>query len=281
MEFEGLSEERADYRNRGLPCKCPVDHVMLALILRKESMSSNYRPEHVEPTWKIQEYRRDHDGPRRHLPPHAYEQPARPPPHPEAEDVASVLGLPAHSITPEILAALMPLLAELDRLHWLVEQSERRLAWHEGQSDRHSVVACLTRRALVRDLDAFLGSGDSYGTLAVVQVTGVEILHQFHGLAAGDAAMRHIAGNILGALRASDLVGCLGGSDFAIVLPGTETALARPKLEQICARIAEPPFHWDGQIVALTASFGLHALQADFGAEQALMAADRARRGVE
>ncbi|HTH16712.1 MAG TPA: diguanylate cyclase [Magnetospirillum sp.] len=241
-------------------------------------MGSDYRTERVDPPWRIQEFAHGHDGQqRRHLPAHAYEAPPRKEPHSTA-DVAQVLGLPAESVTPQMIDAVVPLLAEIDRLHWLADQAEHRANWAERQSDRHSLVPCLTRRAFVREVDALLGGGDANGTLAVIHVSGVENLRLVHGLAAGDGALRHIAGNIIGALRASDVIGCLSGSDFGILLAGTPVDQARIKVEEILGRIDHPQYSWDGQLIALIPSFGLHALASGDSAELALAAADLARR---
>lgn len=242
-------------------------------------MSDEYRTEKVSRTRDIHEYARDgHDGQRRHLPPHAYENPVRPPVH-TASDAALVLGLPADRLTPEILGALQPLLAELERLRWKAEQSDRRQNWLEQQSDRHSVVPCLTRRAFMRELDAYLGSG-GHGVVALLQVAGVEALRQLHGLAAGEGALRHICANVIGAVRATDMVGCLGGSDFAILLPGSDYPHSRDKLDEIVGHMAQPPFTWLGQRIPLQPAWGLHVLNVGEGAEQAVAAADRHRRGM-
>lgn len=244
-------------------------------------MGSDYRTERVDPTPRVPEYAAGHDGPpRRHLPPHAYESREAPRHHPQAADVASVLGLPADAVTPALLAALTPLLAEMDRLHWAAEQAEHRANWLESRSDRHSVVPCLTRRAFVRELDSFLAGGDTIGTLAVVQVAGIEALRQFYGIAAGEGALRHIAAVILGALRNSDMVGCVGGSDFVVLLPGTTEEQARPKLDSIRARMTDPPYTWMGQRIPMQVAYGLHTLAPGDSGESAIAAADLARRGA-
>ncbi|HLO76313.1 MAG TPA: diguanylate cyclase [Magnetospirillum sp.] len=242
-------------------------------------MGTEYRAERVDPAYRVQEYAPGHDGPpRRHLPPHAYEQPPRPTPHPTAADVASVLGLPASAVTPALLAAVAPLLAEIDRLHWVAEQAEHRAAWLDRHSDRHSVVPCLSRRAFVRELDSFLTGGDGHGTLALLQVGGIEALRRIHGLAAGEGALRHVAGCVLGAVRATDMVGCLGGSDFAVLLAGTSEEMARAKMEAICDRIVSPPFIWQDGRIALVPACGFHELRAGDSAEASIAAADLARR---
>lgn len=246
-------------------------------------MANEYRTERVEPSLRTQGYASGREGASRHhnQPFHAYEQAARVSPPPEASDVASVLGLPAEAVTPALLTAITPILAEIERLHWLSDQAERRSSWLEQQSDRHSVVPCLTRRAFVRELESFLVSGESSGTVALVQVAGIEALRQIYGLAAGEGALRHVAAVVVGALRASDMVGCLGGSDFAILLPGTSEDQARPKVEAICARIPDPPFTWLGHRIPLLPAMGTHQLAPGENAEAAIAAADRQRRGLE
>lgn len=245
-------------------------------------MANEYRTERVEPSLRVQGYASGHESQsRRHLPSHAYEQAARSAPAPEAADVASVLGLPAEAVTPALLEAVTPLLAEIERLHWLADQAEHRAHWLERQSDRHSVVPCLTRRAFVRELESFLAGGQAFGSVALVQVAGIEALRQIYGLAAGEGALRHVAAVVVGALRASDMVGCLGGSDFAILMPGTTLDQARTKIEAICARIPDPAFTWLGHRIPLQPAMGLHELTAGDSAEAAIAAADRARRGLE
>lgn len=241
-------------------------------------MGDEYRTERVERSMLVNEFAREHENARRHLPPHAYETHAEPKGHPSAADVASVLGLPAEAVTQALLTALVPLLAETDRLRWELDQAERRLNWRERQADRHSVVPCLTRRAFMRETESFLAGGDSHGTLAVLQVAGIEALRQIYGLAAGEGALRHCCANILGAVRTTDLVGCLGSSDFALLLPGAGAEEARIKLDEIVDRIKDPAYTWLGQRIPLTPAYGVATLNG--GAEQALAAADRNRRGL-
>lgn len=244
-------------------------------------MGDKYRTAPVQPSFLVNEFAREHENARRQLPAHAYESPEKPKAHPSAADVASVLGLPPDQITPELIAGLAPLLAEMDRLRWELDQAERRLSWRERQADRHSVVPCLTRRAFVRELESFCAGGDAHGVLAVLQVAGVEALRQIYGMAAGEGALRHCGANVLGALRATDLVGCVGGSDFAILLPGAGLAEGRAKLDEIVGRIKEPAYTWLGQRIPLTPAYGLVALDTSDGAEQAMAAADRDRRGLK
>lgn len=219
-----------------------------------------------------------HEPPRR--PGSPYPQAAVDPATPaNPEDVARVLGLPVRLLTPEAIGAISALEAELAHLREAVDRHRHREAWLERQGDRDPVAPALNRRAFLRELDGWLLARRP-GCLMLLHGGGVERLRLVHGVAAGEGALRHLAANILGALRSTDVVGLLGGSDFAILMPGADETAARLKLAEICARINGPPFTWMGQPVTLATLVGVHALAEGEGGEEALAAADRARRGL-
>lgn len=246
-------------------------------------MADKYRTERVLGPRQTTEFPTQHDLPQQQR--RGYD--AYAPPHPPASarhsvhDVALVLGLSAGALTPEVLAAVEPILAEMDLLRGQVEQLRRQQAFLERAADRHAVAPCLNRRAFVREVESFMQGGGTEAALAVVHAGGIERLSQLHGLAAGEGALRHACAGILAALRSSDVVGCLGGGAFGILFTAAAPSAAAGKLAEICRRINEQPFTWLGQPVPLSLQTGLHAPQPGEGAEQALAAADRARRGLE
>lgn len=238
----------------------------------------------TEPVWKtalINEFAHDRDtsSGRRHADPYAQAAEASVE-KPTASDVASVLGLPVNQVTPEMLTALAPLLAELDRLRREHEHTTRRLTALQLTSDRHSVVPCLNRRAFIREVDSFLRGGGA-GMVAVLHAGRHEILRQAQGLTAGEGALRHVCAVLLQELRQTDVLGCVGGSDFAVLLPGCDPMDARVRMARVCVRINDPPFRWMGQPQALTTLAGYHQIGKGEDAETALAAADRNLRGIE
>ncbi len=192
-------------------------------------------------------------------------------------DVASVLGLPADSLNPTLLAALTPLLDEMDALRWQAGQESRRRALLEQAADRHWLLPCYNRRAFLRELDALLAGGAAEGYLALIHVGGLEELRLDHGLAAADDALRHVGATILGNLRVSDMVGGLGGGDFAAVMLGRQAdPTAKPR--EIARRINDPPLVWEGQPVVLPVAVGVAPLAPGLAAGQVLGEADRVLR---
>lgn len=77
----------------------------------------------------------------------------------------------------------------------------------------------------------------THGTLAVlfIDLDDFKRINDTHGHTVGDAALRHAAKFLLGALRETDVVGRWGGDEFLAVLPDcTEEGLRR-----ICETLAE------------------------------------------
>lgn len=240
-------------------------------------MSKGYGTEPIFRISPATEYPHEREGRRR---PHPYAHIPEPVVHHDAEDVASVLGLPAEAMAPEVVEALSNVLEEIERLRFHNAQSEHRLRHLEHLADHHTIVPALNRRGFIRELESFLTGGESDGVLAVIHVGGVEALSAVHGLAACEGALRHICATILQEMRATDLVGCIGPSDFAILMTLCGEADARAKLDDVIAHVNDPSFTWMGQPERLAVQWGMHPLFAGEGAEQALATADRRRRGL-
>lgn len=248
-------------------------------------MSDNYRAEPVYRSGRLRPLDRHPSDTGRythhqsHLPPHAYEPPPRPPVPADAGDVARILGLDGRHLTDDILAAVTPLLGELDRLREHADRAEHRAAWMERQSDSHPVVPCLTRRAFLRELDAYL-AGDGDGIVALVSVGGMEALRRREGLAAADAGLYHAATAMIGALRASDLIACLGGADFALLLVGAAADTVHAEVAEIAGRIQDQSLVWEGREQVLMPAWGIAVIDGTAGAQELIDSADLDLRAV-
>lgn len=245
-------------------------------------MANTIRSEPVYSVGHVNEYaleRDNHPAGHHHHSPYPQGEP-KPEINYGIADVASVLGLPDSAVTPAVLKAVTGLLGEVDRQRWLESQNRRRQAYLEGLVDQDAVAPCFNRRGFMRELEGLLITGHGSGTLVVLHVAGVEHLRQVQGIAAGEGALRHAAGHLVGSLRASDPVGLLGGSDFAVLLSGTELGAARDKIREVMERINARPFRWGDDNFPFALFAGYHVLQPGEDAESALAAADRARRGL-
>ncbi len=61
----------------------------------------------------------------------------------------------------------------------------------------------------------------------------------------------------------TDFLGRLGGEEFGLLLRHTDSAGAEPLVELLREQVAEQPLEYDGQLIALSATFGLAAWPAD------------------
>jgi diguanylate cyclase (GGDEF)-like protein len=104
------------------------------------------------------------------------------------------------------------------------------------------------RRALslaLCDLDHFKTINDSFG-------------HQ-----CGDMVLREFVRSVNELVRDSDWLARYGGEEFLLVLPETSLENATRLAERLRAHVAGKTFAWEGETIAITASFGVVGLSPD------------------
>lgn len=116
---------------------------------------------------------------------------------------------------------------------------------------------------VVADLDRFKQINDRYGHLA------------------GDKVLRLVARILQRNLRSDDFIARYGGEEFVLLLPSTQSGAARVVADKLCAAVAASPFHFHGQPVTVTASFGVAQVTAGDNAESLFARADGALYGAK
>jgi diguanylate cyclase (GGDEF)-like protein len=190
-----------------------------------------------------------------------------------------IAGVPENEMTPRVRQALMGLLGEVDRLRRDVEEARNRIAHLERLADEDTLMPIANRRAFVRELSRMMAFAQRYGTPASViyfDVDGLKSINDRFGHTAGDAALVHIGQTLIDSVRKSDIVGRLGGDEFGVLLVQTDEATALRKAASLAATIAERPLLWEGNQIALSASYGTHSFTGTEDVGAALDAADRA-----
>lgn len=99
--------------------------------------------------------------------------------------------------------------------------------------------------------------------LALLDVDHFKQVNDRWGHDAGDMALQHICQILQQRLRVTDFLGRLGGEEFGLLLRHTDSAGAQPLVETLRNQIAEHPLEYDGQQIALSATFGLAAWPGD------------------
>jgi diguanylate cyclase len=116
-------------------------------------------------------------------------------------------------------------------------------------------------------------------TLVMFDIDHFKKINDTYGHPAGDACLRKVAATVGAQIgRAGDVLARYGGEEFAVILIDTGLAQALSLTETLRAQVEAQVVEFEGQIIRLTASFGLaHGVpQANTSAESILALADKA-----
>lgn len=125
------------------------------------------------------------------------------------------------------------------------------------QSLRDPLTGLYNRRYMEDALDRYLSMAERTGSatsVIMIDLDHFKKLNDEHGHAKGDAVLREVAGQLVGALRPSDVVCRYGGEELLVILPSCDLDDALLKAEMLRGRV-ESLSETHG--AAITASFGV------------------------
>lgn len=131
------------------------------------------------------------------------------------------------------------------------------------------------RRYVRRHLDQILASGTPVAVL-LIDVDRFKPLNDLHGHAAGDIALKEVAGRLREHLRAVDVVARYGGEEFLVALSGSSPEEVVAVAERLRAAVADRPIAAQGLMIPVTVSIGAALSTDGLGAEPLIAAADAA-----
>ncbi|MBV9736470.1 MAG: diguanylate cyclase [Acidisphaera sp.] len=100
------------------------------------------------------------------------------------------------------------------------------------------------RRYLLRHLRRLLGSSHAHEVaVLMVDIDHFKAINDRFGHAAGDEALRLVAGTLRRRTRVFDSVARVGGEEFVVVMPGASPSDARAAAERLRLAIEAIPFH--------------------------------------
>ena len=182
-------------------------------------------------------------------------------------------------ISPQARAAILRLVAEIDRLRAEITANNRRIAHLEEVADRDPLTPTVNRRAFVRELERTKAYVDRYKAPAAViyfDIDEMKTINDRYGHAVGDEVLVTVARTLMGNVRSSDIVGRLGGDEFGIILSHAERTAAEEKAATLAKLIADIRVGPDGGTIHVSATWGVETLVGVSDAAAALDAADRA-----
>jgi diguanylate cyclase (GGDEF)-like protein len=149
-----------------------------------------------------------------------------------------------------------------DQLQRLVAELGARLAAARAvhEAEQRAVRDPLTGLRNRREFERALGLGNRappIATLIYADLDHFKKLNDTLGHAAGDAALRHVARILEGAVRDKDLVARIGGEEFAVWMPHSPLESGLEVAERIRATVESTAWRWSGDVHALSISCGV------------------------
>jgi diguanylate cyclase (GGDEF)-like protein len=180
-------------------------------------------------------------------------------------------GLDADQVeTARALVAQASVALENARLHRLVE----RQALVDG------LTGLANRRSLEETLSSELARAGRLGhelCLVLADLDRFKQVNDRFGHRTGDEVLRAFAQALAGTIRAGDVAGRWGGEEFALILVGVGVAGGVELAERARLRTSAQPVETPGgELVAITASFGVAACAGGGSADELIDAADSA-----
>lgn len=135
------------------------------------------------------------------------------------------------------------------------------------ERDTDSLTGLANRRLFSQHVETMMGRGRSLGKpmcFAMIDVDHFKLYNDIYGHAAGDEALKHVAGTISATLRRSeDMAARIGGEEFALFFYDCTTEQARQFLEKLRTQIAALKIEHEGSLVSgvLTISVGVAELE--------------------
>jgi len=176
------------------------------------------------------------------------------------------------------------LLEEIGRLRGRVAELESRMTELDSLAHLDTLVPVANRRGMMRDLDAMIARCERHGTPAAmlfIDLDGLKVLNDSYGHEAGDAALVHVAKQLLAGVRAIDCVARVGGDEFCVLLDHADEAVAVETAERLVNSIAADDFLFDGRPMPLSVAIGMTLVEIGDSPAAILSRADKAMYRVK
>jgi diguanylate cyclase len=166
--------------------------------------------------------------------------------------------------------------ADLEAQVRTLESELRRLS-DEVSTDVLTEVA--NRRGLMQAFDIETARLERQGgelAIGLIDIDNFKKLNDTLGHAAGDVALKTLAGHVQKQLRPVDVIARFGGEEFVVLLPGAEVDEAQVTLTRLQRTLTASLFMHDGREVFVTFSAGVTKFRPGEPLEAALERADEA-----
>jgi diguanylate cyclase (GGDEF)-like protein len=171
------------------------------------------------------------------------------------------------------------LLDEIAQLKGRIARLEEQVAQLDRLAHLDALVPIANRRGMIRELEAMIAKHERHGVPAAVlfvDLDGLKLLNDSHGHEGGDAALVHVAKQLLSGVRTEDCVARVGGDEFCILLDRADEKRAVETAARLANMVAADDFLIDGQPVPLSVAIGLTVVRPGDTPTAVLARADQA-----
>ncbi|MGP1718329.1 MAG: diguanylate cyclase [Methylophilus sp.] len=113
-------------------------------------------------------------------------------------------------------------------------------------------------------------------SVALLDIDNFKSLNDQHGHAAGDSALKHLAGVVKRTVRPTDIVTRMGGEEFVVILPNTSLNEAVTTMSRLQRALTKEYFLGNNQKLLITFSAGVALFQTEDDVSSILLRADQA-----
>lgn len=148
----------------------------------------------------------------------------------------------------------------------------------ERVSERDTLTPLYNRRFFITALHQRIARVARYNecaTLVYIDVNQLKVINDCHGYGAGDFVLIETANRLAGAIRSTDIAARIGGDEFGLILDAMTPDHAQRQMDRFARLLSDTPVEFDGQIIAVSACFGIATLAGDMTESDVLAAADR------
>ena len=176
------------------------------------------------------------------------------------------------------------LLKQIAQLQADVARLEDKVAELDQLAHLDSLIPIPNRRGMLRELNTMIARRERYDTSAAVlfiDLDGLKLLNDCFGHEGGDAALIHVAHQLLCGTRTTDCVARLGGDEFCVLLDHADEASAAETAKRLVNLVAGTDFVFNGQPVPLSVAIGMTVVERGDTLSAVLARADHAMYRVK
>jgi diguanylate cyclase (GGDEF)-like protein len=176
------------------------------------------------------------------------------------------------------------LLDEVVRLREKVARLEEQVGELDRLAHLDPLVPIANRRGMMRQLETMIAQHERHDVPAAVlfvDLDGLKMLNDSFGHEGGDAALVHVAQQLLAGVRTEDCVARLGGDEFCILLDRADEVSATETAERLVNMVAGDDFLFKGQPMPLSVAIGMTLVERGDTPAAVLARADHAMYRVK